>query len=334
MKNNILITGGAGFIGSHLVRYFLKKYPDYNIYNLDDLKYSSNLQNLKGIENFSNYKFIKCDICDSGRLREIFKNYNITKVINLAAESHVDNSIENPFIFAQTNIIGTLNLLQISKDFWFDNYSDKLFYHISTDEVYGQLGKTNYFTENSPYMPRSPYAASKASSDHFVRSFAATYSLPIVISNCSNNFGPHQHNEKLIPLSIKNILLNKFIPVYGDGSNIRDWLYVMDHVKAIDMIFHNGSLNESYNIGGNNELRNIDLIKNIICITDELLDRKVGFSKRLIKFVKDRAGHDFRYAVDSKKIRKELGWTPSFDFQDSLRSTIKWYIDNNINYIK
>ena len=328
MKNNILITGGAGFIGSHVVKLFVKKYPNYVIYNLDSLTYAGNLENLKEIEKFSNYNFIKKDICDYDEIKKLFINKNITHVIHLAAESHVDRSIIDPFSFAKTNIMGTLTLLQVAKEIWGNYLDDKLFYHISTDEVYGSLGKDGLFHENSKYDPHSPYSASKASSDHFVRAFGDTYGLPIVISNCSNNYGPNQFPEKLIPLFIKNIIDKKPLPVYGSGQNVRDWLYVEDHANAIDLIFHKGCKNETYNIGGFNEWKNIDLINILIETTDRLLGNKPGHSKNLIKFVKDRAGHDQRYAIDASKIKNNLGWTPSLQFEEGIEKTVKWYINN------
>ena len=328
MKNNILITGGAGFIGSHVVKLFVKKYPNYVIYNLDSLTYAGNLENLKGIEKFSNYNFFKKDICDYDEIKKLFINKNITHVIHLAAESHVDRSIIDPFSFAKTNIMGTLTLLQVAKEIWGNYFDDKLFYHISTDEVYGSLGKDGLFHENSKYDPHSPYSASKASSDHFVRAFGDTYGLPIIISNCSNNYGPNQFPEKLIPLFIKNIIDKKPLPVYGSGQNVRDWLYVEDHANAIDLIFHKGCKNETYNIGGFNEWKNIDLINILIETTDRLLGNKHGHSKNLIKFVKDRAGHDQRYAIDASKIKNNLGWTPSLQFEEGIEKTVKWYINN------
>ncbi len=328
MKYNILITGGAGFIGSHVVRLFVNKYSDYNIYNLDVLTYAANLKNLTDIENKNNYNFIKADICDFESVKEIFIKYKINKVIHFAAESHVDRSIKDPFSFAQTNVMGTLSLLQAAKEAWSNNYSDKLFYHISTDEVYGSLNQKGLFTETTKYDPHSPYAASKASSDHFVRAFGDTYGIPIVISNCSNNYGPYQFPEKLIPLFIINIINKKTLPIYGKGENIRDWLYVEDHAKAIDSIFHMGKLNETYNIGGFNEWKNIDLIKVIIKVTDRLLGREEGSSEKLIMYVKDRKGHDLRYAIDATKLKNELGWEPSFQFEEGLEKTVKWYLDN------
>ena len=328
MKHNILITGGAGFIGSHVVRLFVNKYSDYKIYNLDVLTYAANLKNLTDIENKNNYNFIKADICDFESVKEIFIKYKINKVIHFAAESHVDRSIKDPFSFAKTNVMGTLSLLQAAKEAWSNDYSDKLFYHISTDEVYGSLNQDELFTEITKYDPHSPYAASKASSDHFVRAFSDTFGMPIVISNCSNNYGPYQFPEKLIPLFITNIINNKPLPIYGKGENIRDWLYVEDHAKAIDTIFHKGKLNETYNIGGFNEWKNIDLIKVIIKVTDRLLGREEGSSEKLIMYVRDREGHDLRYAIDATKLKNELGWEPSLQFEEGLEKTVKWYLDN------
>ena len=328
MKHNILITGGAGFIGSHVVRLFVNKYSDYKIYNLDVLTYAANLKNLTDIENKNNYNFIKADICDFESVKEIFIKYKINKVIHFAAESHVDRSIKDPFSFAKTNVMGTLSLLQAAKEAWSNDYSDKLFYHISTDEVYGSLNQDELFTEITKYDPHSPYAASKASSDHFVRAFSDTFGMPIVISNCSNNYGPYQFPEKLIPLFIINITNNKPLPIYGKGENIRDWLYVEDHAKAIDTIFHKGKLNETYNIGGFNEWKNIDLIKVIIKVTDRLLGRDEGSSEKLITYVRDREGHDLRYAIDATKIKNDLGWEPSLQFEEGLEKTVKWYLDN------
>ena len=322
---NILITGGAGFIGSHLVRLFVKKYPNYHIYNLDLLTYAGNLENIKDIEQAENYTFLKGDIADKKYIQNIFNTYKFDAVIHLAAESHVDKSISSPLEFVQTNVIGTVNLLQIAKKIW-KNKEDKLFYHISTDEVYGSLNDKGYFTEKTPYQPHSPYSASKASSDHFVRAYFDTYNLPIVISNCSNNYGPNQFPEKLIPLFINNIKHNKNLPVYGNGKNIRDWLYVEDHIEAIDNIFHNGKVGETYNIGGENEWTNIDLINELIKITDKKLNRKKGASKKLITFVEDRKGHDLRYAIDISKIKNELNWKPKTNFKQGLEKTVEWYL--------
>lgn len=324
---NILVTGGAGFIGSHLVRLFVKKYPNYNIVNLDKLTYAGDLKNVKDVSKFKNYRFVNIDICNYDEILKCFIDYKITDVIHLAAESHVDRSIENPFEFAQTNVMGTLSLLNAARNIWKKD-SDNIFYHVSTDEVYGSLGKEGFFTEKTPYDPHSPYSASKASSDHFVRSFKDTYDMKIKISNCSNNYGSHQYPEKLIPLFIKNIVEKKSLPIYGKGENIRDWLYVEDHVKAIDLIFHKGLIGETYNIGGFNEWKNIDLIKVIIKKTDKILGRKDGESLKLIEYVKDRAGHDIRYAIDSSKILSELGWKPSLQFEEGIEKTIKWYLNN------
>lgn len=325
----ILVTGGAGFIGSHLVRLLVNKYPGYHIVNLDKLTYAGNLANLKDVENMPNYTFVRADICDFERIKEIYKQYQVDGVIHLAAESHVDRSIKDPFAFARTNVMGTLSLLQAARLFWNDCFKDRLFYHVSTDEVYGALENDgSFFLETTRYNPHSPYSASKASSDHFVRAYHDTYGLPIIVSNCSNNYGPYQFPEKLIPLCINNIRHNKIIPVYGAGENIRDWLYVEDHVRAIDMIFHKGKIGDTYNIGGWNEWRNIDLIKVVIRITDRLLGRKEGSSEKLIRFVTDRAGHDLRYAIDATKLHEELGWEPSLRFEEGIEKTIKWYLEH------
>lgn len=329
MKRNILITGGAGFIGSHVVRLFVNNYPEYKIVNFDKLTYAGNLENLKDIESKPNYVFVKGDICDIDLVIKTIKEHNIDGIIHLAAESHVDRSITDPFTFAQTNVIGTLSLLQAAKQLWKNNYEGKLFYHISTDEVYGSLGEEGFFTETTPYDPKSPYSAAKASSDHFVRAFNNTFGLPIVISNCSNNYGPNQFPEKLIPLFINNILNSKPLPVYGKGENVRDWLYVVDHAIAIDTIFHRGKIGKTYNIGGFNEWKNIDLIKVICRAMDKKLGRPEGTSEKLITYVTDRAGHDHRYAIDASKIKKELGWEPSLQFEEGISLTIDWYFDNH-----
>ncbi len=325
---NILITGGAGFIGSHVVRLFVNKYPEYNIINLDKLTYAGNLENLKDIEDKPNYTFVKGDICDFEQMKDLFAKHNITGVIHLAAESHVDRSIKDPFSFAQTNVMGTLSLLQAAKLTWDGDFTDKLFYHISTDEVYGSLDNGGFFVETTKYDPHSPYSASKASSDHFVRAFHDTYGMPTVISNCSNNYGPYQFPEKLIPLFLNNIRHNKPLPVYGKGENVRDWLYVVDHARAIDVIYHQGKNGDTYNIGGFNEWRNIDLIKVMIKTADRLLGRPEGSSEKLITYVTDRAGHDLRYAIDSTKLKDELGWEPSLQFEEGIEKTIRWYLDN------
>ncbi len=327
-EKHILITGGAGFIGSHVVREFSIKYPNYKITNLDKLTYAGNLENLVDVEAGDNYSFVKGDIVDEAFVDELFTKSDFDAVIHLAAESHVDRSITNPNEFVETNIVGTLNLLNAAKNTWGENTDGKLFYHISTDEVYGSLGETGYFVETTPYDPRSPYSASKAASDHLVRAYFHTYNLPIVISNCSNNYGSHQFPEKLIPLVINNIKHNKEIPVYGKGENVRDWLFVQDHATAIDIIFHEGKLGETYNIGGSNEWKNIDLIHLLCKIMDSKLKRAEGESEKLISFVKDRAGHDMRYAIDSSKLQNELGWKPSLQFEEGLTKTIDWYLAN------
>ena len=326
----LLITGGAGFIGSHVLRLFVNKYPDYTIYNLDALTYAGNLENTKDLESKPNYNFIKGDITNAEFIDALFSEHRFDAVIHLAAESHVDRSIENPLQFIQTNILGTVNLLNAFRKIYNKENSAKrsLFYHISTDEVYGSLGKEGFFTEETPYDPRSPYSASKASSDHMVRAYHHTYGLPVVISNCSNNYGPNHFPEKLIPLALNNIKNNKPVPVYGKGENVRDWLYVIDHARAIDIIFHEAKSGETYNIGGHNEWKNIDLIRLLCQIMDKKLNRPEGTSEKLITFVKDRAGHDLRYAIDSSKLQRDLGWQPSLQFEEGLEKTVTWYLEN------
>ncbi len=325
---NILITGGAGFIGSHVVRKFVKDFPNDQIFNLDALTYAGNLENLTDIDSLPNYHFIHGDIQDLEAMRNIVKSNNITHVVHLAAESHVDRSITDPLLFVKTNVLGTANLLQAAKEHWDGNFKDKLFYHVSTDEVYGSLGETGFFYEDTAYDPRSPYSASKASSDHFVRAYYHTYGMPIIISNCSNNYGPNHFPEKLIPLMINNIIHKKPLPVYGEGKNVRDWLFVKDHASAIECIFTGGKLGETYNIGGHNEWTNIDLV-HLLCDTmDEKLGRPSGDSKKLITYVTDRAGHDLRYAIDATKLQDELGWKPSLQFEEGLRQTIDWFLSN------
>lgn len=324
----ILITGGAGFIGSHVVRLFVTQYPSYQIVNLDKLTYAGNLENLKDIEQKSNYTFVKGDIVDATFINNLFNEHRFDAVVHLAAESHVDRSISNPLEFVNTNVIGTVNLLNASKEIWKDSMDGKLFYHISTDEVYGTLGETGMFTEETPYDPHSPYSASKAASDHFVRAYHDTYKMPVVISNCSNNYGPNHFPEKLIPLCIHNIKNNKPLPIYGKGENVRDWLYVVDHARAIDVIFHQAKAGSTYNIGGHNEWKNIDVIRLLCKIMDRKLGRPDGTNEKLITFVKDRAGHDLRYAIDSTKLQNELGWKPSLQFEEGLEKTVDWYLAN------
>jgi dTDP-glucose 4,6-dehydratase len=325
---NILITGGAGFIGSHVTRRFVQNYPNYHIFNLDALTYAGNLENIKDIENESNYTFLKGDIVDESYVNDIFLKYNFDGVLHLAAESHVDRSIEDPLSFVKTNVIGTMNLLNAARKSWKDNMNGKRFYHISTDEVYGSLGAEGLFTETTSYDPNSPYSASKASSDHFVRAYGETYGLPYVLTNCSNNYGPYHFPEKLIPLFINNIINNKPLPVYGDGNYTRDWLFVKDHAIAIDLVFHQGKNHETYNIGGFNEWKNIDLVKLLCAVMDKKLGRNEGESAKLITYVKDRPGHDLRYAIDASKINKELGWKPTVTFEEGLEITIDWYLAN------
>lgn len=324
----ILITGGAGFIGSHVVRRFVKNYPDKYIYNLDALTYAGNLENIKDIENEPNYTFIKADITDAEHINSLFEEHRFEGVLHLAAESHVDRSIKDPLAFVKTNVMGTMNLLNAFISLWKDNFTDRRFYHISTDEVYGTLGAEGLFTETTPYNPNSPYSASKAASDHFVRAYGETYGLPYVLTNCSNNYGPYHFPEKLIPLFINNIINNKPLPVYGDGKYTRDWLFVEDHAVAIDLVFHKGKNHETYNIGGFNEWQNIDLVKLLCSIMDKKLGREAGTSERLITYVKDRPGHDLRYAIDATKINKELGWKPSVTFEQGLERTIDWFLSN------
>lgn len=323
----LLITGGAGFIGSHVVRLMVNKYADYQIFNLDALTYAGNLENLKDIEDKPNYTFVKGDITDAAFLNELFAQHQFDGVIHLAAESHVDRSISDPLAFVNTNVIGTVNLLNAAKASW-TSFEGKRFYHVSTDEVYGSLGETGFFLETTSYDPQSPYSASKASSDHFVRAYANTYKLPVVITNCSNNYGPNQFPEKLLPLCINNIKHNKPLPIYGKGENIRDWLYVIDHARAIDVVYHNGVLGETYNIGGFNEWKNIDIVRLLCDIMDRKLGRAEGESQKLITFVKDRAGHDMRYAIDATRIKNELGWEPSLQFEEGLEKTVDWYLAN------
>ena len=327
MSQTILITGGAGFIGSHVVRRFVKNYPNYKIINLDSLTYAGNLQNLTDVSEESNYEFTKGDILDEELINQLFKKYDFEGVIHLAAESHVDRSIKDPLAFVRTNVIGTMNLLNAAKSHW-EGFDGKRFYHISTDEVYGSLGESGLFEETTAYDPQSPYSASKAASDHFVRAYQNTYGLPMVISNCSNNYGPNQFPEKLIPLAINNIRHGNQIPIYGKGENIRDWLYVEDHASAIDLIYHKGAIGETYNIGGENEWTNIDLIRTLCDVMDEKLNKKMGLSQELITYVTDREGHDLRYAIDSSKLTKKLGWSPSLQFEEGIRKTVDWYLNN------
>ena len=327
-SRTILVTGGAGFIGSHVVRLLVNKYPAYRIVNMDALTYAGNLENLKDVEKKANYVFEKGDITDEQKTAELFAKYQFDAVIHLAAESHVDRSIMDPLAFVKTNVLGTVTLLNTCRQFWKDAFAGKLFYHVSTDEVYGSLGKEGFFTETTPYDPHSPYSASKAASDHFVRAYYDTYGLPVILSNCSNNYGSHHFPEKLIPLMINNIKNNKPLPVYGKGENVRDWLFVEDHARAIDTIFHKGKLGESYNIGGFNEWKNIDIVHLLCNIMDKKLSRPAGTSARLITYVKDRPGHDLRYAIDASKLNKELGWRPSLQFEEGLEKTVDWYLAN------
>ncbi len=324
----ILITGGAGFIGSHVVRLFTNKYPDYQIFNLDKLTYAGNLENVRDLEEADNYHFVKGDITDAAFLKELFSKHQFDSVIHLAAESHVDRSISEPLAFVTTNVVGTVSLMNAAMESWTGNMEGKLFHHISTDEVFGSLGEEDFFLETTAYDPQSPYSASKASSDHFVRAYANTYKLPVLVSNCSNNYGPNQFPEKLLPLCINNIKHNKPLPIYGKGENVRDWLYVVDHARAIDYIFHKGKVGDTYNIGGFNEWKNIDVVKLLCDIMDRKLGRSEGTSQKLITYVTDRAGHDLRYAIDASKIQKELGWEPSLQFEAGLELTIDWYLEN------
>lgn len=329
----ILITGGAGFIGSHVVRLFSNKYPDYQIFNLDKLTYAGNLENVKDLENSENYHFVKGDITDSEFLSQLFQKHQFDSVIHLAAESHVDRSISEPLAFVTTNVLGTVSLMNAAKEAWAGSLEGKLFHHISTDEVFGSLGEEDFFLETTPYDPQSPYSASKASSDHFVRAYANTYKLPVLVSNCSNNYGPNQFPEKLLPLCINNIKDNKPLPIYGKGENIRDWLYVVDHARAIDCIFHKGKVGNTYNIGGFNEWKNIDVVKLLCDIMDRKLGRTAGDSQKLITYVTDRAGHDLRYAIDASKIKQELGWEPTLQFEEGLELTVDWYL-NNVEWLE